>query len=122
MKPLLAIFALLFASLSSAGTVNLSWRDNSANEDGFVIEARQADSQEWREVARVPADQTTATVEAAGNDAYRVAAFNAAGQSGYSNEAAYGVPATPGDTLRIQSVTEVIRTESTTTKTTTFDQ
>lgn len=76
--------------------VELSWRDNSEDEEGFIIERRLEAEQEFAEIARVGADLTRyldTTVQAGTAYCYRVRAFNAAGISDPSNEACVTTPA-----------------------------
>lgn len=71
------------------GIVRLDWMDHSGNERGFVIE-RSPDSTNWKKIDSVPANKTTFFDSGILNSAYycyRVAAFNNAGISGYSNKA-----------------------------------
>jgi FtsP/CotA-like multicopper oxidase with cupredoxin domain len=94
----------LTAALQAGPRVQLTWRDNATNEGGFIIErsinggafvqvgiapARtNTGSQSWADTA-ITAGATVTTY------AYRVAAVNGAGQSGYSNTASVVVPAMP---------------------------
>jgi hypothetical protein len=78
----------LSASAASSSSINLSWTDNSANEDGFKIERLVNGT--WAQVATVGADVTSwqETGLAAGTSYnYRVRAYNAAGASASSNTA-----------------------------------
>src|SRR5205823_514516 len=77
----------LTASAQGGNQINLAWRDNSSNEDGFVIE-RSTNGSTFT-VINVTAPKVT-TYSAAGlqpNTRYyfRVRAFNSIGSSGYSN-------------------------------------
>lgn len=79
----------LVARPVSSTWIDLAWRDNSHNEEGFVIERRIADSELWEELARTAAGVTSYSDEAALADvtyAYRVRAFNVAGESENSAE------------------------------------
>jgi uncharacterized protein YkwD len=67
--------------------INLSWTDNSDNESGFRIE-RSPDGTTWTEIATVGANVTTySNTGLTCNQTYyyRVRAYNAQGNSGYSN-------------------------------------
>lgn len=80
----------LTAATITSTQINLSWNDNSTNEDGFGIQRKQGTDGTWDEINTVPAD--TASYEDAdvlpGNTYfYRVYAFNANGNSDFSNEA-----------------------------------
>ncbi len=82
----------LTATAVSTTQVNLAWTDNSGNESGFLIE-RCAGSGKCTTFIQIA--QTVANVNvfsdtgltAATNYSYRVRAFNAAGNSAYSNTA-----------------------------------
>jgi hypothetical protein len=81
----------LAASSASSSQVNLSWTDNSNNEDGFKIERSTTGNTNFIEVASVPAGATSyqnTGLAASTSYTYRVRAFNAAGMSSYSNSAA----------------------------------
>jgi len=74
---------------SACETIALSWTDNSDNEDGFKIE-RGVDGVSFPDtITTLPADSTsyTDTGLTAGDYYYRVYAYNAVGNSGYSNVA-----------------------------------
>jgi hypothetical protein len=85
------LLALLIAVPSAFGAnLNLSWNDNSDNEDGFVIQ-RSIDGTNFVEIGTVPADQTTfVDVGVPLNETltYRVYAENQYGDSGFSNTVA----------------------------------
>ncbi|MGH9601159.1 MAG: choice-of-anchor D domain-containing protein, partial [Terriglobales bacterium] len=77
----------LSASAVSANQINLSWTDNAANEQGFLIE-RSTDAVSFLEIGAVAANQTSySDLGLAGGETYyyRVRAYNFAGDSGYSN-------------------------------------
>jgi hypothetical protein len=74
---------------SLAGSLQLSWTDNSINEAGFKIERKTGANGTFAQIAAVPANATSY------NDAglvdgttycYRLFAYNASGNSAYSNE------------------------------------
>jgi hypothetical protein len=75
--------------------VDLRWQDNSSDEDGFEIEWQSAPDGEWSHVSRLGADANDYSDPLAfpsGGEGpitycYRVRAFNAAGNSDYSNKA-----------------------------------
>ncbi|MFA5794830.1 MAG: fibronectin type III domain-containing protein [Candidatus Brocadiia bacterium] len=84
----------LFAVIASSSQVNLSWQDNSGNEDGFKIE-RSVNQGTFTEIAVVAADtpvySDTGLID--GNTYYyRVRAFNTRGNSAYSNTIAVTLP------------------------------
>lgn len=79
----------------------LTWKDNSANEDGFRVWRRPAEGSSWVLAATVGRDVTSYRDMGAPRwerSVYRVSAFNAAGESGYTNEADWmpPPPAAPG--------------------------
>jgi Bacterial Ig domain/Fibronectin type III domain len=70
-------------------TAQLSWSDNSTNEDGFAIE-RKTGTNAYAQVATAPSNATSYTdtgLTAATTYTYRVRAWNSAGNSLYSDEA-----------------------------------
>jgi hypothetical protein len=78
----------LTAAAASTTRIDLSWRDNSANESGFRIE-RKTGSGSWSQIATVDADVTAYAdtgLSALTTYTYRVRAYNAGGVSAYSNE------------------------------------
>ncbi|MCI0338111.1 MAG: S8 family serine peptidase [Acidobacteria bacterium] len=81
----------LTATAASSSQINLSWTDNSNNEDGFRIERCQGSGcTTFAEIAQVGANVTSyQNTGLAANTAhsYRVRAFNGGGNSGYSNTA-----------------------------------
>ena len=75
---------------AAGGNVNLAWTDNSNNEDGFRIERCQGFfCSNFSQIAQVGAGITSYTDTSVSGGfnlySYRVRAFNAAGNSGYSN-------------------------------------
>jgi calcium-activated chloride channel regulator 4 len=69
-------------------TINLSWKDNSNNEDQFVIERSLSKSGEWTPVTKTRANVTSYADSKLGCNTtyfYRVNASNTTGHSGYSN-------------------------------------
>jgi hypothetical protein len=80
----------LRVTTASANQLNLLWTDNSNNESGFKIELKQGCCGPWTLIATVGANATTyQSVGLACNTtyAYRVWAYNAAGDSCKTNEA-----------------------------------
>jgi hypothetical protein len=77
--------------------IDLSWTDNSNDEDGFRIERSSGGS--WSTLAQLP-DNTTSypdtTVTPGTAYSYRVVAYNAAGDSGPSNTASATLPVIAG--------------------------
>jgi len=93
----------LTATALSNSEVDLAWTDNSFNEAGFRIEHSPGGAGAWTEIDTVP--QNVTTYRDSGLDAstaydYRVRAFNATGNSGYSNVASVTTnPPTSGQIL-----------------------
>ena len=68
------------------GSVTLTWKDNSTNETGFRIERAPSGSEAFVPVGSVSANVATFSESVARNTyLYRVQAFNATANSGYSN-------------------------------------
>jgi Fibronectin type III domain len=73
-----------------AASLQLSWADNSQNEDGFDIERKTGNGGAFLALTTIPANQSSYTDPNLSNGTiycYRVRAFNKAGGSPYSNEA-----------------------------------
>lgn len=77
----------LGAAPIAGGMAHLTWSDNSADEDNFVIERKDGVG-EFAEITTTEFDvaQYHDAQAGVGAHAYRVAAENAGGRSGYSNE------------------------------------
>lgn len=85
--PLAPSNLMVIAGRKSSLKMSLSWIDNSTNENGFVIE-RSLDSLNWSIIDSTTANLTTYEDSSVlGNTKYhyKVAAFNANGNSSYSN-------------------------------------
>jgi hypothetical protein len=92
-----AVPSALGANSVSTTLINLSWVDNANNEDGFEIERKTGASGSWSEIASVGANATSYAVNNCTPGTtyyYRVCAYNAAGDSSYSNEASATTAAT----------------------------
>jgi PKD repeat protein len=92
----------LLAGASSASSINMTWTDNSNNEDGFKVERCQGTASfcnanpcsTRRSGRRAPTSAPTATPAWPRDDhSYRVRAFNASGDSSYSNTSSATTPA-----------------------------
>src|SRR5262249_14111231 len=76
----------LTATAASSSQINLTWIDNSNTEDGFKIERLSGGT--WTEVATVGANVTSwsdSGLTAGTTYTYRVRAYNAGGNSAYTN-------------------------------------
>ncbi len=77
-------------SIAKNGSNNqLTWRDRATDEQGFQVYRRES-AGEWEMIAELPADRTTyedASPDPTKDWLYRLQAFNAVGQSLFSNEA-----------------------------------
>ena len=79
----------LFATAVSSNEIKLTWTDTSDNEDGFKVE-RKTSGGSYAEVKTLPANTIMFLDSGLTPDTtyyYRVRAYNAAGNSDYSNEA-----------------------------------
>jgi hypothetical protein len=80
----------LAATAVSVSQINLAWRDNSADETGFKIERKTGATGTYAQIATVAANIVTYTNTGLTTKTtyyYRVRAYNATGNSPYSNEA-----------------------------------
>ncbi len=79
----------LASTVISQTQLDLSWQDNSNNENGFRIERKTGPGGVYTEIATVGANVTTyqdTGLTANTEHCYRVRAYNTGGNSGYSNE------------------------------------
>jgi transcriptional regulator CtsR len=79
----------LIATPISSSRIDLTWQDNSSDESGFKIE-RKTGSGSYSQIATVGAGVTSYSNSGLSTSTtyyYRVRGYNAAGNSGYSNEA-----------------------------------
>jgi len=79
----------LVATATSSSQIDLTWTDNSGNEDGFSIE-RSPDSSNWAQIASVGANVTDYSDTGLEPDTtyyYRVLSYNTSGNSDYSETA-----------------------------------
>jgi acid phosphatase type 7 len=87
----------LTAIAASVSQIDLGWADNSDNEDGFRIE-RSTDGTNFTEIATVPANSNTYSAGGLASGTpyfFRVRAYNAVGNSNYSNTAVATTLTTP---------------------------
>lgn len=88
------------ATAPSGSQINLSWQDNSNNEDLFRIERKQGAAGTYAEIAVVGANSTSYTdtmgIQPSTQYVYHIrACSNSFGCSAYSSEASVTTPATP---------------------------
>ena len=104
----------LIASLADETTVNLSWKDNSDSETGFIIE-RKKDGESFIVLGSVTINTQSYSdenIDRASNYTYRLAAFNADGNSPYSNEAVIAAAASAETDIITFSIDQQITTTS----------
>ena len=90
--PLLSVLFCGHSRLLEPGFAVLTWTDKSSNESGFYIERSPNGANIWTRAGTVAANVATyRNTVVAGRYNYRVQAFNAAGQSAYSNTVAIRV-------------------------------
>ena len=80
----------LTATATSESRINLTWRDNSTNESGFIVQRRREGSGVWIRVGTAPANAGTSSVSGLFSEAtyiFRVQAVNDEESSPFSNEA-----------------------------------
>src|SRR3954451_8202033 len=96
-KPFLILVrtVLFFLTLTAwktellAAQFQLTWTDNSTNEDGFKVERKAGPNGTYAQIASIPANITAYSDSSVVNGAtycYRVFAFNTGGNSPYSPE------------------------------------
>ena len=97
----LLVISTLFAAgterLERAARLTLTWMDNTGGTANFIIERKTAAGGAYASIARTSTGITTyvdTAVIAGMTYCYRVKAFNASGESGYSDEAC-GTPQAP---------------------------
>jgi titin len=88
----------LTATAASSSQINLSWTDNAGNETGYKVERAPGGTSSFAEIASLGANVTSyqnTGLAASTSYAYRVRAYNATGNSGYSNTATTSSLAAP---------------------------
>ena len=78
----------LSLNVLDTGIVKLTWADSSSNEDGFVLERKDNIDTNWTTIDSLKADSVTYTdtgLTVGRTYEWRVYAYNAGGNSGYSN-------------------------------------
>ena len=89
--------ALSWQNQASAGQLQLTWTDNSNNEDGFKIERKLGTTGTFNQITTVGVNVTTyidTNLTDGATYCYRLAAFNSAGTSAYSAEGCATVKST----------------------------
>ena len=103
----------LIATPLSTSQIDLSWVDNSNNETGFKIERKTGVGGSYNQIASVGANVTTYSDSGRNQGTtycYRVRAYNAGGNSAYSNEACattFSPPNMPSNPLPANHATGV---------------
>ncbi len=90
-------FLVIYAHQINAASLQLTWIDNSEDEDGFRIERKLQSDDTYAVITTVGANVTSYGDSGLANSTaycYRVNAFNSAGNSAYTNEACGTPPAT----------------------------
>lgn len=88
--PIPAVPSNLVATAMSTSQINLSWQRNSTDESGFKIERKTGAGGTYSQIATVGAgvvSYSNSGLSAVTTYYYRVRAYNASGDSSYSNEA-----------------------------------
>jgi len=86
---LLLLPAMIWYGEAAAAGLNLTWDDNSIDEDGFKIERKEGQAGTFSQITTVGANVSSYTDSGLTDGTtycYQVRAFNAAGDSAYSNE------------------------------------
>ena len=86
---LLLLTSLSWSSETAAGELQVSWSDNSTNEDGFKIERKTGTTGTYAQIATVGVNVTSYTDSSLVDGAtycYQVRAYNSAGNSPYAPE------------------------------------
>ncbi|MBI5778803.1 MAG: fibronectin type III domain-containing protein [Planctomycetes bacterium] len=88
--PLPTAPSTMTATAASSSQINLAWQDNSSNETGFKVERSPNGSTGWGVILTPTANSTSISntgLSASTTYYYRILAYNATGNSGYSNNA-----------------------------------
>ncbi len=89
---------IIYAREVQAESIQVTWTDNSANEDGFRIERKVNTNGTYSTIASVGPDVSSysdSSVASSITYCYRVRAFNSVGNSAYTNEACKMPETTP---------------------------
>jgi spore germination protein YaaH len=90
----------------SGNTIEVTWTDNSDNEDNFVLERKRGDSPNYYQIATLAADAesyTDSDVDAGYTYTYRIKAVNTGGDSTYSTSDPVAMSGTKAWTSRVQA-------------------
>lgn len=101
----------LKATLVSANEVQLTWKDNSDNEDEFSSEIKGGNISSWALSYKAEKDATSLTRTLVGSNItyyFRVRARNAAGNSAYSNEVSVTTPQKDGPPAAPSNLTATV--------------
>jgi titin len=104
----------LTATAVSNSQIDLTWMDNSNNEDGFKIEIKVGAGGTYTQIGANSADDTTYSstgLEAGTEYFYRVIAFNSTGNSASSNEASATTQPEPPEAPSNLTATAVSQTQ-----------
>jgi hypothetical protein len=104
----------LTATAASSSQINLGWTDNATDESGFKIE-RSTDGTTFTQVATVAANVATFSntgLSVSTTYYYRVRAYNAGGDSAYSNTANATTPAAPKTPAAPSGLTATVASSS----------
>ena len=102
---LLLLAVITFYGVAHPAELNLTWQDNSTNEEGFKIERRQGLTGTFSQLTTVGVNVSSYVNTGLPNAAtycYRVRAFNGVGDSTYSNETC----GTTSPTINLLTVTK----------------
>ncbi|MEI6085369.1 MAG: PKD domain-containing protein [Verrucomicrobiota bacterium] len=94
---LILLVGLTVSANGMAASLTLTWTASTGTVDGYTIERADSATGPWTQLAQIaasPTSYTDSSVAPATTYYYRVSAYNAAGNSGYSNVAG-GTPAAP---------------------------
>ena len=95
----------LEATDSSHDQIDLTWTDNANNEDGYTVE-RSLDGNSWSQIASLGQDVVNYSdlpLDAETTFHYRVASYNSAGMSGYSDVASATTKSVPASQQVVSS-------------------
>lgn len=128
-KSHLVMVPFLFgSSVVLAESLQVNWMDSSTNEDGFIIEKRLVENDDFQPVAFLPANTTKyvdSQVAANNTYCYRINSYNQAGQSPSNESCTFvneAVEVTPPDVIDPETPVEPDATEDSTSPDYNYDQ